>query len=300
MTRMSTWRLVAVALLSLVVVSLPAAGWTRDPQVEASAKALQKQARHDALTLDFKSAQAKLEKALSQCGAGDCSPALQARLHRDLGVVQIEGKLSPKWATHFAEAQSLDPTVAFDPDQRTKELEGAWERARTEGRAVAAPSAAAGAPPSARPAPTPVAPPARPSAPAKPAAAAISTPSAATHTQGPTGACVVYDTVTRVFSCKNVPERSCTGAFKPNQACGSSTLDPTAKRDAWGEGLDQYLEKNPSKVPSTRDFCLQGCARAKCARFQGAGAVNATNASAAERCTGFCAAECDRNPRAYR
>lgn len=132
-TRKRNLSVILAALVALTaVVFAPRTSFAQDKKVEAAAKALQKKAMEDDyLATEFAKAQDKLEKALASCGADKCSANLRALLHRDIGVVQIGGKIDPaKGQGHFVDALKLDGSVQLDPDLKTKELDTAWEAAK--------------------------------------------------------------------------------------------------------------------------------------------------------------------------
>lgn len=133
-TRFATHAFALSALLLLCGADAVA----QDKKTEDAAKALQKKAmEEDYLATEFPKAQEKLEKALAACGDAKCSPALRAKLHRDLGVVQVGGKLDEaKGKSHFAEAQKLDGSLQLDPDLKTAELQAAWDGAGKSGGAA--------------------------------------------------------------------------------------------------------------------------------------------------------------------
>lgn len=140
-----------MALAFAVLVTAP--GAHAQNKAEGTAKALQKKAmEEDYLATEFTKAQDKLEKAIAQCGTDKCSPTLRAHLKRDLAVVQIGGGIDKeKGIANFVEAIKLDPTIALDPDIKTKDLEQAFAEAKKRaggGAAGAAPGAGA-APPAA-------------------------------------------------------------------------------------------------------------------------------------------------------
>lgn len=123
-----------LALAAAFVILSLAPGARAQTQGDAGevAKALQKKAmEEDYLSTEFTKAADKLEKAIAQCGADQCSAGLRARLRRDLGVVQIGGAIDrEKGIGNFAEALKLDPAVALEPDIKTKDLEAAFAEAK--------------------------------------------------------------------------------------------------------------------------------------------------------------------------
>src|SRR5262249_22310435 len=114
---------------SLLFGTAPAAA---QGKTEATAKALQKKAMEDDyVATEFGKAQTKLEQAISHCGTAKCNAGLRARLRRDLGIVLIGGAIDrDRGINAFVDAIKLDPSVAIDPDYRTKDLDGAFAEAR--------------------------------------------------------------------------------------------------------------------------------------------------------------------------
>jgi hypothetical protein len=146
----STLRSSLVIALSLatglaVLLAVPSA--RAQGKAEGPAKALQKKAmEEDYLATEFTKAQEKLEKAIGQCGTDKCSAQLRSRLKRDLAVVQIGGGIDKeKGIANFVDAIKLDPTVALDPDIKTKDLEQAFAEAKKRAAAGGGPAAGAGA-----------------------------------------------------------------------------------------------------------------------------------------------------------
>ncbi len=84
------------------------------------------------LAMDFEGAIAKLQKALALCGADKCSPAVVARLHRDLGVVYLAGlNDAAKGKAEFAAAVAADPAIELDPDLATEAVTQAFNEAKS-------------------------------------------------------------------------------------------------------------------------------------------------------------------------
>ncbi|OJY27625.1 MAG: hypothetical protein BGO98_40875 [Myxococcales bacterium 68-20] len=151
---------IAVSLAAGLAIISTAPDARAQGKAEGPAKALQKKAmEEDYLMTDFAKAAEKLEKALAQCGTDKCSAQLRSRLKRDLGVVQIGGAIDKdKGLANFVEAIKLDPTVALDPDIKTKDLEQAFAEAKKKASGgAAAPSNGGGAGPAPTPGPAPVA-----------------------------------------------------------------------------------------------------------------------------------------------
>ncbi len=130
-TPLSRIALVLAAVLFALFLAPPALAQP-NKQVEAQARQAQKKAmEEDYLTTEFAKAQDKLQKAIKDCGTDKCPARLRAELRRDLGVVQIGGQINKdEGAKNFVEALQSDPSVALDPDLKTKEIEEAWEKAK--------------------------------------------------------------------------------------------------------------------------------------------------------------------------
>ena len=78
----------------------------------------------DYLATDFASAEAKLTQALGLCkDAGNCTPALRARIHCDFGVVYFAQQKKEEADGQFAAAIKDDPSVTISPDLSTPELQ---------------------------------------------------------------------------------------------------------------------------------------------------------------------------------
>ncbi len=120
--------------------------------VEKEAKKLQGDAMDvDFLSLDYKSAKKKLDEAIKKCGASNCSDALAAALHRDLGVVLINDKKVKDGQKAFDEAFKSDPSITISPDYlANKDVAAAWAAAKKAGggapTATATPTASATGP----------------------------------------------------------------------------------------------------------------------------------------------------------
>ncbi|MGZ6095914.1 MAG: hypothetical protein ACXWUG_27985, partial [Polyangiales bacterium] len=96
------------------LVSLSASA---DAKVEADAKKLQTDAMDvDFLSLDLKSAKAKLDKAIKMCGGGKCSGPVIAGLQRDLGIVLINNKDKSGGQKAFEAAFAADASVSIGKD----------------------------------------------------------------------------------------------------------------------------------------------------------------------------------------
>lgn len=77
----------------------------------------------DYVGTQFKKAEQKLKKALAQCGASSCTPALVARLHRDLATVYIGGlNQKTKGRAELKKALQADPELQLDEQLATDEL----------------------------------------------------------------------------------------------------------------------------------------------------------------------------------
>ena len=88
------------------------------------ARALEKEAMQtDYGASNFKKAEQKLKKALTQCGKSGCSDEVVGDLHRDLATVYIAGmKQGPKGKAELQRALQANPDLELDEDQATPEL----------------------------------------------------------------------------------------------------------------------------------------------------------------------------------
>jgi len=91
---------------------------------DKAAKALQKEAMQtEYAETNFKKAEQKLKKAISQCGASGCSNQVVGELHRDLATVYIAGtKQSAKGKAEMKQALHASPDLQLDEDFATPEL----------------------------------------------------------------------------------------------------------------------------------------------------------------------------------
>ncbi len=110
-----------LAAFAALLAAVPALAEPKD----GDARELSKQAMDgDYLATHFKEAEQKLQKALKGCVKKQCSPAVQAELHRDLAVVYIAGlKKKDKGKKEMQAAIKADPTVQLNPDYTTPEVE---------------------------------------------------------------------------------------------------------------------------------------------------------------------------------
>lgn len=129
-----------VAAVALAAMALHPSTAHAAPK-DAAAQKLQGDAMNsDYLGTNFTGAESKLQKALKTCGETGCSPAVVAKLHRDLGVVYIGGMNKPdQGKAEFAAAQKADPAVALDKDLTTPDIQKAWDEVKKKG-AKAAPA----------------------------------------------------------------------------------------------------------------------------------------------------------------
>ncbi|HEY4118627.1 MAG TPA: hypothetical protein VGM56_12265 [Byssovorax sp.] len=132
MTRAAALRLpLALALaLSLALVAAPRAARAAPP--DAAAQKLDAEAMgNDYLNTAFGRAEKKLRRAIDLCGKSSCSPAVTARLHRDLAVLLIVGFGRREEAkAEFAKALGIDPRVTLDPDYTTREVQQIFQSLR--------------------------------------------------------------------------------------------------------------------------------------------------------------------------
>src|SRR6478735_3036154 len=91
---------------------------------DKAARQLQEQAMQtDYAETNFKKAEQKLKKAITQCGSAGCSNQVVGELHRDLATVYIAGlKQSAKGKTELKHALHANPDLQLDEDFATPEL----------------------------------------------------------------------------------------------------------------------------------------------------------------------------------
>lgn len=117
------WALFAVCALS---ISASAHAAPKD----AAAKADDAHAMNDLfMAAHFDEAKQVLTQALDAC-EGRCSKRVRARLHRDLGVVEVTGFNDADGATkEFGLARGLDPAIRLDPVVTTPQVQAAFDSA---------------------------------------------------------------------------------------------------------------------------------------------------------------------------
>lgn len=126
-------------LLAVVLSSLPAfvsiASVANAAPKDAAATKLQRDAMdNDYLATNFAEAEKKLKSAIALCGGNKCSPAVLAKLHRDLGVVYIGGmNKRDDGKAEFAAAIAADASVALDKDLTTPDIQKAFDEAKAGG-----------------------------------------------------------------------------------------------------------------------------------------------------------------------
>jgi hypothetical protein len=114
---------------------------------DAAAQKLRDQAiNQDYLATDFTAAQKKLNDAVAVCKkASDCSRAIRARVHCDLGVVEFSLHKLDLARTEFATALMEDPSVELDKDMASTDVRN--EFAALKGGGPPPPATAANASP---------------------------------------------------------------------------------------------------------------------------------------------------------
>ena len=134
MDRRRSRSLVALAVAALAALSVVSNEAEAAPK-DAAAQKLQSDAmNNDYLGTNFAGAEGKLQKALKACGDAGCSPAVVAKIQRDLGVVYIGGLNKPgDGKAAFAAAFKADPNVALDKDLTTPDIQKAWDEVKKKG-----------------------------------------------------------------------------------------------------------------------------------------------------------------------
>ncbi len=123
---------------------MPAAAANKDAQAKRLAD---RAIGEDYLATRFGDAVKKLQQALKLCGKDNCSPAVVARLHRDLGSVYITGQhKSGPGKKELEKALTADPAVELDPNLESPELRRAFDEVKAK-LGVAEPAAEAEAEP---------------------------------------------------------------------------------------------------------------------------------------------------------
>lgn len=115
---------------SVVVLGsmLLAAGSALAAPRDASALSLVEEATADYAAKKWKSAGSKLKRALKQCGKGQCSDPVRARVYRALGAVQIAGfKDAQAGSEDLAYAVQADPEARFEQELATRDVLAAYE-----------------------------------------------------------------------------------------------------------------------------------------------------------------------------
>jgi len=117
---------------------------------DKAARGLQKEAMQtEYAETNFKKAEQKLKKALSQCGSSGCSSEVVAELHRDLATVYIAGeKQGAKGKAELKLALHANPDLQLDEDFATPELHKAFKELGGHGPQVEAEEEPAKAKPS--------------------------------------------------------------------------------------------------------------------------------------------------------
>jgi len=108
--------------LVLGLTLVPAVGLAASK--DKAARQLQTEAMQtDYAETNFKKAEQKLKKAITQCGASNCTSQVVGELHRDLATVYIAGlKQTQKAKTELKHALKADPDLKLNEDFATPEL----------------------------------------------------------------------------------------------------------------------------------------------------------------------------------
>lgn len=130
--RRRNFRTVVLLVSALGIGTFATMASGANPAVEKEAKKLQGDAMDvDFLSLDYKAAKKKLDDAIKKCGADNCSPAVAAGLHRDLGVVLINDKKVKDGQKEFDAAFAADATISISNDYlANKDVKSAWEASK--------------------------------------------------------------------------------------------------------------------------------------------------------------------------
>jgi hypothetical protein len=100
---------------------------------DAAAQALDKQAMDtDYLNVDFAGAEGKLRKALNECGASGCAPAVKAQLYMHLGIILANAQKSADATSAFAEGLKIDPNATPEKDFTSDVVQKAYDAAKSQ------------------------------------------------------------------------------------------------------------------------------------------------------------------------
>jgi hypothetical protein len=131
-----------------------------EPKDDAALELAKKAIYTDYLGTKFEDAEKKLQQAIALCGQSDCSAAVKAQLHRDLGTVYFGGmNRQDEGKAEFLKALQADPKIELDAELATPEMQVAWNEAKKgagstgAGNAGASPSGGAAGAGGASPAP---------------------------------------------------------------------------------------------------------------------------------------------------
>jgi tetratricopeptide (TPR) repeat protein len=112
--------------LALGLIAAPAYAGNDKEALKLAEQALYE----DYLNLEFASAEKKLKKALALCES-DCNPTNQARVFRDMGVLNVAGlQKREEGIEMFKKALATDPTITLDDDLSTPDIESAFQEAQ--------------------------------------------------------------------------------------------------------------------------------------------------------------------------
>lgn len=104
------------------------------PKDSAATQLANRAMQTDYVGTQFKKAEQKLKKAISQCGASDCAYDVVGRLHRDLATVYIGGMNQvAKGKAELKLALAANPDLQLDNDLATPELRQAFKAAGGHG-----------------------------------------------------------------------------------------------------------------------------------------------------------------------
>lgn len=126
-----TSHLLAATFFAGAVLAQPlaASAQARDAEAQGLARSAMDV---DYLALDFAAAERKLNQALKLCANKACSPAVQAKIHVSLGIVQGGQGKNDEAKASFVAGIGIDPTVEIDQDLATPELNALFEEAKAE------------------------------------------------------------------------------------------------------------------------------------------------------------------------
>jgi len=132
--RRSQGLLSALIICGLLASAASPAATAASPNEAAAAKLRQQAIYEDYLATNFAEAGKKLSQAIALCEGTTpgCAPAMRARLHCDMGVIDFALLKRDEGRAEFANALDEDPSVALDADVSTSEVQLAFAELKSK------------------------------------------------------------------------------------------------------------------------------------------------------------------------